>query len=63
MTHAEEPPHAAPVVCEVGRRGRLLVAEPFFEFGAPLTLGRRGAGDVSEGDLVSVEPDGAAAVA
>ena len=58
MTHAEEPPHAAPVVCEVGRRGRLLVAEPFFEFGAPLTLGRRGAGDVSEGDLVSVEPDG-----
>ena len=58
MTHAEEPPRAAPVVCEVGRRGRLLVAEPFFEFGVPLTLGRRGAGDVSEGDLVSVEPDG-----
>ena len=58
MTHAEEPPRAAPVVCEVGRRGRLLVAEPFFEFGVPLTLGRRGVGDVSEGDLVSVEPDG-----
>ncbi len=58
MTHAEEPPRAAPVVCEVGRRGRLLVAEPFFEFGVPLTLGRRGAGDVAEGDLVVVEPDG-----
>ena len=58
MTQAEEPPRAAPVVCEVGRRGRLLVAEPFFEFGVPLTLGRRGAGDVAEGDLVAVEPDG-----
>ena len=58
VTHAEEPPRAAPVVCEVGRRGRLLVAEPFFEFGVPLTLGRRGAGDVAEGDLVVVEPDG-----
>jgi ribonuclease R len=58
VTHAEEPPAAAPIVCEVGRRGRLLVAEPFFEFGVPLTLGRRGVGDVSEGDLVAVEPDG-----
>ena len=44
--------------CELGRRGRLLVAEPFFELGPPVTLGRRGAGDAGAGDLVAVETDG-----
>jgi ribonuclease R len=47
-----------PVVCEVLRRGRLLVAEPFFEQAAPLTLGRKGAVAASEGELVAVRPLG-----
>jgi ribonuclease R len=46
------------VVCEVTRRGKLLVGEPFFEPGLPLTLGRRGAVAAREGDLVAVEPAG-----
>ena len=37
MTGAPAP---APVVCEVRGAARLLVAEPFFEYGRPLTLGR-----------------------
>jgi ribonuclease R len=45
-------------VCEVARRGRLLVGEPFFEPGRPLTLGRRGAVAAREGDLVAVAPLG-----
>jgi ribonuclease R len=46
------------VVCEVSRRGKLLVGEPFFEPGLPLTLGRRGSVPAREGDLVAVEPEG-----
>ena len=45
-------------VCEVGRRGRSLVAEPFFEVSSPITLGRPGALRVGEGDLVVVEITG-----
>jgi ribonuclease R len=45
------------VVCEVVRRGRFVVAERFFEPGAPLTLGRRGSVPVEEGDLVVVRPE------
>ncbi len=48
----------APLVCELGRRGRLLVGEPFFEHGLPVTLDRHGAGDAGAGDLVAVETDG-----
>ncbi|HEU0193879.1 MAG TPA: RNB domain-containing ribonuclease [Gaiellales bacterium] len=36
----------------------MIVAEPYFEPGPPLTLGRRGAVDAAPGELVSVIPDG-----
>jgi ribonuclease R len=49
---------ARPLVCVIGRRGKLLVAEPFFDYGSPLTLGRRGTLDAAEGDLVAVAPAG-----
>jgi ribonuclease R len=39
-------------VCQLARRGKLLVGEPFFEGGAPLVVDRKGAGDVGVGDLV-----------
>ena len=55
MTDHERPP---PAVCEVARRGKLLVAEPFFEPGLPITLGRRGSLPAREGDLVAVEFEG-----
>jgi ribonuclease R len=42
------------VVVEVRRRGRLLVGEPYFTPALPVTLDRKGAGDVREGDLVVV---------
>ena len=45
-------------VCEVARRGRLLIGEPFFEPGRPLTLGRTGSVAAGEGDLVAVRPRG-----
>ncbi len=53
-------PDAGPLrrVCEVRRRGRSLVAEPFFEVGSPITLGRPGALRAAEGDLVVVESTG-----
>jgi ribonuclease R len=47
---------ARPVVCEVSRRGRFLVAEPFFEVGPTFTLGRRGSVEAREGALVAVLP-------
>ena len=40
------------LVCELARRGKLLVGEPFFEAGAPVTVDRKGAGEASVGDLV-----------
>jgi ribonuclease R len=46
------------VVGEVSSRGRVAVAEPYFEPGPALTLGRRGAVDAAPGDLVAVVPDG-----
>jgi len=36
----------------------VVVAEPYFESGPALTLGRRGAVDAAPGELVSVVPDG-----
>jgi ribonuclease R len=44
------------VVVEVDRRGRLLVGEPYFTPGIPLTLETKGAGDLDAGDLAVVEP-------
>jgi ribonuclease R len=51
-------PSASRVVGEVSTRGRVVVAEPYFEPGPALTLGRRGAVDAAPGELVSVVPDG-----
>ena len=42
------------VVVEVGRRGRLVVGEPYFTPGVPIVLDRKGLGDVGEGDLAVV---------
>jgi ribonuclease R len=44
------------VVVEVGRRGRLVVGEPFFAPGVPLVLDRRGLADVGLGHLAVVAP-------
>jgi ribonuclease R len=40
------------LVCELARRGKLLVGEPFFEGGVPVVVDRKGAGDSATGDLV-----------
>ncbi len=48
---------AAPVaalVCEVSRRGKLLVGEPYFDPRTPIVLDRKSAGDAALGDLVVV---------
>lgn len=42
------------VVVEVGRRGRLVVGEPFFAPGVPIVIDRRGLGYAGEGDLAVV---------
>jgi ribonuclease R len=44
------------VVCELARRGKLLVGEPYFEGGVPIVVDRKGAGDASVGDLALVRP-------
>ena len=41
---------------EVGRRGRLVVGEPFFTPGVPLVLDKRGLADVRPGHLAVVVP-------
>src|SRR5512133_286042 len=40
------------LVAELARRGKLLVGEPFFEGGVPVTVDRKGSGGASRGDLV-----------
>jgi ribonuclease R len=40
------------VVGELARKGKLLLAEPYFEGGVPLVVDRKGARDASSGDLV-----------
>jgi ribonuclease R len=42
------------LVVEVGRRGKLLVGEPYFTPGLPIVLDRKGAGDLRPGDLALV---------
>jgi ribonuclease R len=44
------------VVVEVARRGKLVVGEPYFTPGMPLTLDRKGLGDARPGDLVAARP-------
>jgi ribonuclease R len=43
-------------VVEVGRRGRLVVGEPFFAPGVPLVLDKRGVSEVRPGQLAVVAP-------
>jgi len=43
------------LVCELARKGRLLVGEPYFEGGVPVVVDRKGAGEASVGDLVVVK--------
>jgi ribonuclease R len=43
---------ASRAVCELARRGKLLVGEPFFEGGVPIVVDRKGSGDAGVGDLV-----------
>ena len=40
------------LVAELAKRGKLLVGEPFFEGGVPVTVERKGSGDAGAGDLV-----------
>ena len=40
------------VVCELARRGKLLVGDPFFADGVAILVDRKGSGDASVGDLV-----------
>ena len=49
------------VACTVERRGRFLVAQPFFEEGQQLALGRRSGLAVQAGELVVVEGAGGSA--
>jgi ribonuclease R len=44
------------LVCELARRGKLLVGDPYFEGGVPLVLDRKGSGEAKPGDLVVVRP-------
>jgi ribonuclease R len=44
------------VVVEVGRRGKLVVGEPFFTPGVPVVLDRKGLGGVRDGDLAVIRP-------
>ena len=45
-----------PVVVEVVKRGKLVVGEPFFEPGLPITLDRKHLGEAARGDLAVVRP-------
>jgi ribonuclease R len=49
------------VACIVERRGRFLVAQPFFDEGQQLALGRRSGQPVQAGELVVVEHAGGSA--
>ena len=44
------------VVVELGRRGKLVVGEPYFTPGVPIVLDTKGLGDLRPGDLAVVRP-------
>jgi ribonuclease R len=46
------------LVAELARRGKLLVADPFFEPGTPVVVDRKGVRDASVGDLVVLHRPG-----
>jgi ribonuclease R len=43
-------------VVEIQKRGKLVLGEPYFEFGTPLVLDRKGLGDAAPGQLAVVRP-------
>jgi ribonuclease R len=45
------------VIVELSRRGKLLVGDPYFTPGTPLTIDRKGLKDAEVGDLVEVSTD------
>jgi ribonuclease R len=45
------------VVAELAGRGKLLVADPYFEAGPPITVDRKSMGQARRGDLVVLRPD------
>ena len=45
---------AEQLVCELARKGKLLVGDPYFDGGVPVTVDRKGAGEAAVGDLVVV---------
>jgi len=47
-------PAVSRVVVEIGRRGKLVVGEPFFTPGVPLVLDKKGVGEASPGELAVV---------
>jgi ribonuclease R len=49
-------PLADAVVVEIGRRGKLVVGEPYFTPGVPVLLESKGLGDLGPGDLALVRP-------
>jgi ribonuclease R len=53
-TAAPDSPHR--VVVEIGRRGKLVLGEPYFVPGVPIVLDTKGIGDVRPGDLAVVRP-------
>jgi ribonuclease R len=59
LSEAEDGPRL--VACTVERRGRFLVAQPFFDEGQQLALGRRSGHAVQAGELVVVEHAGGSA--
>src|SRR4029079_7087514 len=42
------------LVVEVDKRGKLLIGEPYFVPNVPVTIDRKGSGDIRPGDLVVV---------
>jgi ribonuclease R len=44
------------VVVEIGRRGKLVVGDPYFTPGVPIVLESKGIGDLRPGDLAVVRP-------
>jgi ribonuclease R len=51
---ADDAPAGGPIVCELARRGKLLVGEPYFDPRTPIVIDRAFAGSGDLGDLVVV---------
>ena len=58
MVSRSEDTASGPVVCELARRGKLIVGEPYFDPRTPVVLDRASAGDGAVGDLAVVSTAG-----